>query len=381
MNNVQVKEALSRQEMKQFVKFPFALYANNPNWVPPLISDEMATLDRHKNPAFINCETKYWMAYINGNIVGRIAGIINRSYIEKWGNKYTRFGWLDFIDDEAVSGALIETVENWALEMKMEAVHGPLGFTDFDPEGILVHGFDELASMTTIYNFPYYPIHLEKLGYRKDVDWLEYEIKIPEKIPERIELFSIIVEKRYNLRSLKVSSSRGLLPYAQNIFDLLNTAYKGLYGVVKLNKEQVDLYIKQYFTFIRPDYVSVILDTNNKVAAFAISIPSLSKALQKANGKLWPFGFFYFYKAFKRNEVADLYLVAVRPDLQGKGVNSMLIRDLATTFIKEGILKAITHPALEKNNKVLALWKDFETRLIKRRRCYIKIITGIKPEL
>lgn len=372
MEELIIKEVVSKDELKQFVRFPHTLYADNPYWVPTLRSDEMETFNQDTNPSFENCEAKLWLAYKNNEVVGRIAGIINHAYISKWKNKYARFGWIDFIEDEEVAKQLISTVEDWASKKGMIAVHGPMGFTDFDPEGLLVEGFDEIASMTTIYNYPYYATFLENLGYSKDADWLEYEITIPKQIPERVLKMAELVEKRYELHSLKVKTSKELFVYARQIFDLLNIAYKDLYGVVFLEEDQVEIYIKNYFSFIRPEFVSVVLDKSHKVVAFAISIPSLSNALQKSKGKLFPFGFIRILIALKFNTIVDLYLVAIHPDLQSKGINSMLIRDLVTTFIDKKITKAITHPALEQNNKVLALWKGYETRQIKRRRCFIK---------
>jgi hypothetical protein len=378
MEQITIKEVVSKDDLKEFVIFPHSLFAHNPFWVPSLRSDEMETFSKDKNPSYKNCEAKLWLAYKNNEVVGRIAGIINHAYISKWKNKYARFGWIDFIEDEEVVKHLISTVERWASEKGMIAVHGPMGFTDFDPEGMLVEGFEEIASMTTIYNYPYYAPYLEKLGYVKDVDWLEYEITIPKQIPERILRLAELVEKRYELHSLKAKTSKELFVYARQIFDILNVAYKNLYGVVFLDEEQVDSYIKKYFSFIQPDFVSVVLDKNNHAVAFAISIPSLSEALQKTKGKLFPFGFIKLLRALRNNTVVDLYLIGIHPDLQSKGINAMLIRDLAKTFIKKNIIKAITHPALENNNKVLTLWKGYETRQIRRRRCYIKILE--RPE-
>jgi len=372
MSEITIKEVVSIKDLKEFVLFPFTLYAKNPYWIPPMIADEMDTFNPKKNPAYKNCETKLWLVHKDGKPAGRIAGIINHSYISKWKNKYARFGWIDFIEDEEVFRLLMNAVEFWAIEKGMTAVHGPLGFTDFDPEGLLVEGFEETGTMSTIYNFNYYGKFLENDGYLKDVDWLEYEITIPEKIPENIEKVAVIAERRYKLHSLKVKHSSELRVYAKNIFNLLNQTYGHLYGVVTLSEAQIDGYIKQYFPFIQHEYVSVVLDEEDKVAAFAIGIPSLSKALRQSKGKLFPFGFLYLLKALKKNKCVDLYLVAVRPNLQGKGVNAILLRDLGNSFIAKNISSAITHPALEENNRVLALWKDFDTRQTKRRRCYLK---------
>jgi len=367
-----IKKVENRRDLKKFISFPYKLYAGNKYRVPPLRFDEMNTLRRDKNPAFEFCEVKYWLAYRDKKIVGRIAGIINWRYVEKWQNRYARFGWIDFIDDEDVSKALIETVEKWAKEKDMEAVHGPLGFTDLDYEGMLIEGFEELGTMATIYNYSYYPKHLEKYGYIKDIDWVEFEVKAPPEIPEKIDRIAAISLKKNNLRVLKVNKSKDLLPYAKDMFKVLDETYKDLYGVVPLSEKQVDLYIKQYFGFIRPDYISIILDNNDRVAAFGITMPSLSKALQKATGRLFPFGFVHLLKAMKNNSAIDLYLIGVRPDLQGKGVNSIIFNELNKIFINKNIVSAETNPELETNYKVQAQWKHFTHRQHKRRRCYIK---------
>ncbi len=369
-----IKKVENKRDLKKFISFPYKLYAGNKYWVPPLRFDEMNTLRRDKNPAFEFCEVKYWLAYKDGKIVGRIAGIINWRYVEKWKNRYARFGWIDFIDDEDVSKALIETVEKWAKEKDMEAVHGPLGFTDLDYEGMLIEGFEELGTLATIYNYSYYHVHLEKFGYKKDVDWVEFEIKAPQEVPEKIDRVANIALKRNNLRVLKVKKSKELLPYTKDMFNVLDISYRDIFGFVPLTDKQVDLYIKQYFGFIRPEYISIVLDKNDRVAAFAITMPSLSKALQKSNGRLFPFGFIYILKAMKKNDLIDLYLIGVLPEYQGKGVNSILIKELAKIFIGKNITKAETNVELENNYKVQAQWKLFEKRQHKRRRCYIKYL-------
>jgi hypothetical protein len=366
-----IKEVKSRSELRSFIQFPHSLYKGNPYWVPMPVKDELNTLDQKRNPAFENCEARYWLAYRKGKVVGRIAGIINHTYIKKWGNKYMRFGWFDFIDDATVSSSLLKTIENWAIENHLTGIHGPLGFTDLDPEGMLVEGFKELGTLSTLYNFNYYPTHLEKQGYKKDVDWLEYEINMPSELPAKVKLTSKVVKEKFKLHVLHVRNRKDLLPYAKGIFELLNEAYKNLYGVVPLTEKQIEAYTQMYFSFIQPDYVSVVLQ-NNKVAAFAITMPSLSKALQKSKGRLFPFGFVHLLCALRKNNTADLYLIAVRPDLQQKGVFSVIVEDIGKSFIKHNISKAIAHPILEENDKMLLVWKDFEKRQIKRRRCFIK---------
>jgi GNAT superfamily N-acetyltransferase len=372
--NFIIKEVKSNKDLKKFVMFPYTLYKDNKYWIPQLIRDEMKLFQKDKNPAFEFCYAKLWLAYKDEQIVGRIAGIINHRYIKKWKNKYARFGWLDFIDDVEVSKALFETVENWAKENGMEAVQGPLGFTDLDPEGMLIEGFEELGTIATIYNFPYYHVHIIKLGYEKDIDWIEYEIKVPDKVPEKIERIAKIVQKRNKLNILRASKIKEIKPYCMDMFQVLNTAYEGLYGFVKLSEKQIESYIKQYISFANPEFISIILDENNKVAAFGLTFPSLSKSFQKARGKLFPFGFIHILKALKKNNLIDLYLVAVRPDLQGKGVNALLFNELIKIYTNNKFEKAESNPELETNAKVQAQWKFFDRRQHKRRRCFIKYL-------
>jgi len=369
-----IKKVTSRHDLKKFISFPYKLYAENKYWVPPLRFDEMNTLSKDKNPAFDFCEAKYWLAHKEGKIVGRIAGIINNRYIEKWGNKYARFGWIDFIDDKEVAKTLLDTVENWAKEKGMEAIEGPLGFTDLDYEGMLVEGFEELGTMAAIYNYPYYPEHIEKHGYQKEVDWVEFEIKTPKEVPEKIERIANIALKRNHLKVLKTRKRKDLLPYAKDMFNVLNMSYENIFGFVPLTEKQIDVYVKQYFGFIRPEYISMIFDKDDRVAAFGITMPSFSKALQKTNGRLFPFGFIHLLRAMKNNDVIDLYIIGVRPDLQGKGVNAIMFNELIKIIVNNKFVKAETNYELENNYKVQAQWKYFEKRQHKRRRCYIKHI-------
>jgi GNAT superfamily N-acetyltransferase len=370
---IMVREVSSKKDFETFITFPNCLYARNPYWVPPLLADEKATLSPNKNPAFEYCEATYWLAYIDSKPVGRIAGIINHAFIAKSGDRYARFGWFDFIDDSDVCKALLNALEGWALKKGMIAVHGPLGFTDFDAEGMLVDGFDKLGTMTTLYNFPYYPRYLEKFHYKKDVDWIEFEVLIPAVIPARVVKLADAATAKYNLQILDVRRSRELLPYASGLFGLINQSFANLYGVVPLSAKQIEAYTNQYFSFISPSYVSLVL-RQGSVVAFAIAIPSLSKALQKAKGKLFPAGIFYLYHALKQNTVADLYLIGIHPQLQGKGITALLIQDLSKKLRKKNIATAITHPILENNSRMISFWKDYENRFYKRRRCYIKFL-------
>lgn len=374
--SIKLKEVTTNKELKRFVDFQYQLYKNNEYWVPPLKKEELFLLRRDKNPAFDFCETKYWLAYNNGNIVGRIAGIINHKFNDKFNKKTMRFGWIDFIDDEAVSSTLLNAVEEWAKEKGMNEIHGPLGFTDMDGEGTLIEGFDEVSTLGAIYNFPYYPKLIERKGYSKDIDWVEYQVKMTsDPVPEKISRIADIALKRNKLRVLRVKKAKELLPYAREMFYLINESYQDLYGFVELSDKQIDMYVKQYFGFIKPEYVPVVLNEKNEMVAFGITMPSMSKAFQKAKGKLFPFGFMHILKAMKNNPGLDLYLTAVRPDMQDKGVNAILMNETNKLIIKNNIRVVETNRELEDNSKVRAQWRFFEHRQHKRRRCYKKELT------
>jgi hypothetical protein len=369
---IEIREVKTRKELKRFVRFPYELYKNNPYWVPPIRADEMNTLRADKNPAFEHCEARYWMAFDGKRMVGRIAAILNRKANEKWEKKQLRFGWFDFVDNPAVSSALLNAVETWAREAGLDAVHGPLGFTDMDYEGMLIEGFEEMGTMATIYNYPYYPAHMERRGYVKAIDWMEYEVQVPATIPGKVERIAQIVEKKQKLHLLRAKNSKGILPYAHELFEILDEVYSHLYGVTPLTEKQVDAYIKQYFGFIKPEFVPIVLDENGRMIAFGITMPSLSRALQKNRGRLWPFGFLQVLRAFAKNDRADLYLVGVRRAYQGKGVNAMLIAEMNRVFAKKGIRIVETNPELETNSKVQSQWEYYERRLHKKRRVFIK---------
>jgi GNAT superfamily N-acetyltransferase len=370
--SISVREVITKKELKIFINFPYSLYKHHPYYVPPLRFDEAATLDKNKNPAFDYCEARYWLAYKGDKVVGRIAAILNKLYIEKWQNKYMRFGWMDFEEDIQVAKALLQEVENWAKEKGMQAIHGPMGFTDLDHEGMLVEGFDQLGTLAAIYNYPYYPEFMKTLGFAKDADWLEYKIKVPATVPAKLEKIAAIVERRYGLSLVKAKKAKEILPYAKQIFELINSAYSHLYGVVPLTDRQIQYYTKQYFSFIRPDFVPLVIDQEGRLVAFGVTMPSLSIALQKAGGSLFPLGFAYILKALKKNNLADLYLVAVDKKYQGKGVNALLICSVAKSYIKNGIEYAESNPELEMNTQVQSIWTYFDAVQHKRRRCFIK---------
>jgi hypothetical protein len=372
--DIQLKEVTNRRDLRQFILFPRSLYKGNPYFVPALFMDDSNTLRWDKNPAFKDCKTKYWLAVREGQIVGRVAAILPSKFYAKWGKNYMRFGWLDFIDDPAVSAALIGAVEDWAKAEGMEAVHGPLGFTDLDREGMLVEGFEELGTMATNYNYPYYPRHLEALGYAKDTDWVEYEISVPDEPNEKITKAAELVMKRNNLHVLPAKRTKDFLPYAKDLFAVLEEAYRHLYGVMPLSEEQVQSYIDQYFGLAVAEYVPLVMDEKNKLVAFGIVFPSFSKALQKSGGDLFPFGFIHLLLAMKHNDRADMYLVGVKDEYLGKGVNAILMNQIQLAFIKNGVKKVESNPELEDNQNVQTQWKYFEKRQHRRRRCFIKKI-------
>ncbi len=370
-----LKEISTNKELKNFVNFAYELYDNNKYWVPPLKKEELFSLRKDQNPAFDFCEAKYWLAYENKKIVGRIAGIINQKFNDKFNKKIMRFGWIDFIDDDSVSAKLLRAVEEWAKEKGMDEIHGPLGFTDMDFEGTLIEGFEEVSTLGAIYNYPYYPKQIEKEGYTKETDWVEFEVKMDNKpIPEKIQRITEIALKRNKLHILKVKKSKELLPYARELFYLINKSYKDLYGFVELSDKQIDMYVKQYFGFIKPEYLPIVLNEQNEMVAFGITMPSLSSAFQKCKGNLFPFGFIHVLKAMKNNPGLDLYLTAVRPDMQDKGVNAIIISEINKTINKNKIKFVETNRELEDNSKVQAQWRFFEHRQHKRRRCYKKIL-------
>ena len=367
-------EVTTKKEINLFIQLPFTIYRGNPYWVPSLRFDELNTLRQDKNPAFEFCEARYWLAYQDGRIVGRVAAILNLRHIEKWGQRYMRFGWLDFIDDLEVSESLLKTVEAWAAEAGMEAVHGPLGFTDLDREGMLVEGFNELGTLATYYNHPYYPKHLEKHGYTKDIDWMEYEISVPPEPNETIARIADLAVRRNHLSLLKLRNKKEMLLYTKELFQLLQDEYQHLYGFIPMTERQVNAYIDQYFGFVNPDFVPMVMDKDNRMVAFGIVMPSLSLALQKSQGNLFPFGFIHLMRALKKNDRADLLLVAVRSEYQGKGVNAILMNQMHKVFNKLGISKVESNPELETNQNVQGQWKYYDKRQHKRRRVFIKHI-------
>lgn len=369
---VEIKEVKTNKDLKKFVLFPHSLYKKNKFWVPPLIKNEISTLRPDKNPAFEYCDAKYWLAFRNNKIVGRIGGIYNKKFIEKWNINYANFTRFDFIDDQHVSNSLIKRVQDWALEKGAEGIHGPLGFTNFDQQAMLIKGFHEVPTTASVYNYPYYPQHMEKSNFEKEIDYVEYEVKVPDKVPEKAERLTSIVLKRLNLELYKAKSKKELLPYTEHIFDVINKSYEDIFYSVKLSPEQVKMFKKRYFSYINPDLVSLMLDQKNRVVGFAIMMPSLSKAFKKAGGKLFPLGFMHILKAIKNPKKLDLYLVGIIPEYQNKGVNAVFMTDFTKVANKKGIEKVETNSELETNKKVRAFWRYYDARLHKRKRVFKK---------
>ena len=370
--SIEIRKVSSVKDLNRFIDFHYQLYKGQPAWVPPLRKDEVHALSPKKNPAFDFCDAQYWLAWKDGRIVGRIAAFVNHNFVKVWKTKGARFGWIDFIDDAEVSRMLLEQAAQWAIDQGMESIHGPLSFTDFDATGLLIEGFDELATFGSGYNFPYYEKHFEKHNFTKDVDYIEFQVTMKDEIPEKVERVAKIAASRNKLHILRVKKAKEMLKYAHDVFYLINDAYSHLYGFVPMTERQVDHFVKQYFGFIKPEYVPVVLDEHGKLAAFGITMPSLSRALQKNNGRLYPFGFIHLLRAMKNNPVADLYLTAVRPDLQNKGVNAMLIYEMNKVYKKLGIQYVETNRELESNNKIQSQWRFYDARQHKKRRVYKK---------
>lgn len=375
--SVEIVKVETMGQLKKFVRYNYELYKDNPYAVPELYEDAMNTLRRDRNAAFEFCEADYFLALRDGKVVGRVAAIINHRANERWGIKAARFGWVDFIDDAGVVDALFATVEQWARERGMTELQGPLGFTDLDREGMLVEGFDRLGTMATIYNFPYYPQHMERMGFEKDADWVEFLIKVPEKNWEKAERLSAIITRKYNLRVVQCKSRSELAKrYGKALFSLVNECYAPLYGFSPLSDRQVEQLIKQYLPAIDLRLVSLIVDGNDNLVGLGVTLASLSIALQKAKGRLFPFGWFHLAKAlfFSRPKRLDFLLVAIKPEYQSKGVMALLFNDLMPRYIAMGFEDVETNPELETNNKVQAQWESFEKEQHKRRRAYKKAL-------
>ena len=381
MSSVQIKRVETKKDLKAFIEFHYDLYEGDPYDAPNLYSDELNTLSRDKNAAFDFCEAEYFLALKEGKVVGRVAAIINHKANEKWEKKDVRFGWIDFIDDIEVSNALLKAVEYYGKAKGMTSIVGPLGFTDMDPEGMLTWGFDQLGTMATIYNYDYYPKHMEKLGgWEKDNDYVEYRLDVPETAPEKYTKIAEMVEKRYNLHARKLTKKEIFEGgYGKKLFDLINVTYSHLYGFSELTDRQIDQYVKMYFPLADLDLITVIEDGNkdNQLVGLAITIPSLTRALQKCRrGRLFPFGWWHLLRAIKfhKTEVVDLLLIGVLPEYRSKGANSLVFADLIPRYVKYGFKWGETHVEMETNESVQSQWGPLDPTMHKKRRCYRKAI-------
>ena len=382
MANVEIRKVATKKDLARFIDVHYDLYEGNEYDAPNLFFDEMNTLSKDRNAAFEFCEAEYFIAYKNGKAVGRVAAIINHRANSRWDRKDVRFGWIDFIDDLEVSGALLKSVEDWGREHGMNQIVGPLGFTDMDPEGMLTYGFDQLGTMTTPYNYPYYPQHMEKLGgWEKDNDYVECKLPIPDKVPARYAKISKMIEGRYGLRVKKLKNRKEVYEggYGQKIFEVINTCYKDLYGYSELTQRQIDQYVEMYLSFVDYNIITLIEDStcDNKLVGIGVTIPSLTRALQKCRrGRLFPFGWWHILRALKfhKTKVVDCLLVGVLPEYRMKGANALLFADLIPRYVSYGWEWGETQVEMETNHAVQSQWSELDVTVHKRRRCYKKTL-------
>ncbi len=367
---IQLKEIHTKKEMKQFVMFPFSLYKDNKYWVPPIIKDEINSFDKAKNPVFEHAEARFFIALKNGNIAGRIVAIINSYEIEKQGIKKMRFGWFDVIDDVEVTKTLINKVIEIGKEHGLEYVEGPVGFSNLDKTGILIEGFDHIGTMVTWYNHPYYKEHLTKLGFVKEKEYLEHKFKFKNVDGKYYERVANILKKRFELKPLNFSSSKEIMPYVNEMFKLFSETYSKLSTFVPISDTEIEYFKKKFINFINPEYIKFVVDKNDKLIAFAVVMPSFSRALQKAKGKLFPLGIFHLLKARKQSKDAIFYLIGVHPDYQNKGVTAIIFDEFYRVFALKGIENCIRTPELEENEAIRKIWEDFNPKIHKRRRTY-----------
>ncbi len=369
---ITIKEASTKSELLDYIKFPFSLYKDNAYWVPPIIADELETFDKTKNPAFENAEAYFYLAFKNSEIVGRIAAIINWSEVKDQQKKKVRFGWFDVIDDVEVTNALLQKVYELGKKNHLDYVEGPMGFSNLDKVGVLTEGYDQLGTMITWYNHPYYVTHLEKLGYTTEKEYLENKFPFKNVKLEYFDKAQELIKKRYQLQPINFNSTKDVMPYVDKMFDLFNDSYAKLSSFVAISDIQKEYFKKKYISFINPEYIKYVEDKDGNLVAFAIVMPSFSKALQKANGKLFPFGFLHLLNAKKNSKDVVFYLIGVAPEYQNKGVTAILFKEYYTTFTKKGIQNCIRTPELADNTAIHLLWKNFDPKIICRRKTFCK---------
>jgi len=373
---ITIKCITTNKDYVAFVKFPFELYNNNPYWVPPIINEEVETIDRKINPVYQNSSARFFLAYKKGVIVGRIAAIVNWIEIKEIKKNKVRFGWFDVIDDIAVSKLLLEQVIYFGKKHKLDHIEGPVGFSNLDKAGLLIKGFEEPSTMITIYNYPYYATHLKELGFSLLAQWVEYEIKIAnfEDSPEKVKRFSSVIIKRFNLKVLDFKNKKEIIPYIDQMFNLLDETYNKLQTFVPIQDYQIEHYKKRYFKYVHKDFVKCVVDKNNRLIAFTITMPSFTRALQRINGKVTFFNIYNLLKAMWFNNRASFYLIGVHPDYQNKGITAIIFNEIQKTFNKHNITIVETNPELNENTAIQKLWKNYENRQHKRRATFTKNI-------
>lgn len=367
---ITLQECHTKKEMKQFVTFPFSIYKNNNYWVPPIIKEELETFDKKVNPAFENADAYFYLAFKEGKVVGRVAAIINRYEVNQQNIKKMRFGWFDVVDDIEVTKVLIDRVKEIGKENNLEYVEGPVGFSNLDKVGVLIDGFDHVGTMITWYTHPYYKDHLERLGFTKEKEYLENKFQLANVDGAYYERISKLVSRRFHLTSLSFTKTKDILPYVDEMFDLFNKTYATLASYVPISDSQIEYFKNKYISFINPEFIKFVIDADNKLVAFGIMMPSFSLALQKAKGKLFPFGVFHLLKARKKPKVVTSYLIGVDPQYQNKGVTGIIFSEFAKAFNALGVETIVRTPELEENTAIHQLWKNFDPVTHKRRRTY-----------
>jgi len=370
MSEILLKKVENGKMLNDFIRFPMNLYKRNPYYVPPLIKEEKEIWDSKQNPALAYSEAELYLAYRNDKVVGRIALMINHKEAEELGVRKVRFGWFDFIDDIEVSKTLIEKAKEYAREHQLNKLEGPMGFTNLDKAGMLTMGFDKLATMIGLYNFAYYPQHMEKLGFQKEKEWVEYELLFPEKLDDKIIKFNDLIKEKHQLKVIRFKKKKDILPLVKPMFKLLDDTYKSLSTYTPLTEKQIQSYKEKYFGFIDKDFIVCVADKNDRLVAFAITMPSYSEALQKAKGRLFPTGWWHFVKASKKNERAGFYLIGIHPEFQRQGITAIIFKEIHDVFKKKGVKILETNPELEENKSIQSLWQAYNPKNHKRRKTY-----------
>jgi hypothetical protein len=374
---IEIVEVTSRQQYRAFFQFPFELYRNCPQWVPPITKEEMDIFDPQKNAVFEHATARLFLAKKKGKVVGRIAAMINWVEIEELKKTKVRFGWYDTIDELEVSQKLIEAVEAVAIAEGMTYVEGPMGFSNMDKAGLLVHGYEHMNTMITWYHYPYQKVHLEKLGLKKQSEWIEFQIDIydAKDAPEKVKKFARVIKERFKLKTLEFKTTKDVEPHVDKMFELLNQTYNKLQSFVPIQQHQIEVYKKKYLPYVHPDFIKCVVDENDEMIGFTITMPSFTKTLKRINGKMFPFGFYHLWRALRKNNRASFYLIGIKESYQNKGITAIIFQEIQEMFNKRGITKVETNPELEENKPIQALWKNYKHELHKRRRTYRKDIS------